>query len=323
MKALQITGPRGMCSMLELPIQQPGPGEVLIRIEAVATCPQWDLHLSSSEPMFPGHVFHYPYPPGQPGHEAAGQIEAAGPGVEGLKTGDRVSIWRDPGHSVQGCYAQYVVRPAEQVLLTPPHLRTEQTVSLELAMCVGASVLMLRKLGFLQGKRVGVTGLGPAGLVALQMARSEEAAETTGFDPLPSRRELARSLGFEAFSPAEAAEQGWPLRPLSPKLDTVIDCAGSAEAVAFSMDAAKEAAALFGVQRETYLYEPRHYNGLTLCGYPGHHKSAAEYALELIVQKKLQLAPLITHTLPLQNYQQGLALLQNRQAVKVCFLPWA
>ena len=49
-----------------------GPGEVLLRVEAVTTCPQWDLHLRHNEPMFVGHQFHYPYTPGQPGHEATG-----------------------------------------------------------------------------------------------------------------------------------------------------------------------------------------------------------------------------------------------------------
>src|SRR5579871_1689223 len=163
MKILQI-GPGRECALLEVPTPQPGPGEVLLRVEAVTTCPQWDLHLRHNEPMFLGHQFHYPYTPGQPGHEATGEIAALGEGVTDLTVGDRVSAWRDPGHSRPGCYAQYVVHKAENVIRVPAHLPSEATASVELAMCLGATFLMLKEMNVIAGRRFGVVGLGPAGL---------------------------------------------------------------------------------------------------------------------------------------------------------------
>lgn len=56
MKILQI-GSYPHSEILQLPVPQPGPGEVLLRVEAVTTCPQWDLHLRHNEPMFAGHRF--------------------------------------------------------------------------------------------------------------------------------------------------------------------------------------------------------------------------------------------------------------------------
>ena len=109
MNILQITSPHTF-EIHEAPTPQPGPGQVLMRVEAVTTCPQWDLHLRHNEPMFIGHQFHYPYTPGQPGHEATGEVVAVGDGVTDFASGDRVSAWRDAGHSQPGCYAQYVVR---------------------------------------------------------------------------------------------------------------------------------------------------------------------------------------------------------------------
>src|SRR4028119_611452 len=97
MKILQVTAP-AESQVLEVPTPEAGPGQVLLRVEAVTTCPQWDLHLRHNEPMFLGHQFNYPYAPGQPGHEATGIIEALGEGVMDLAAGDRVSTWRDPGH---------------------------------------------------------------------------------------------------------------------------------------------------------------------------------------------------------------------------------
>src|SRR3954469_5924978 len=107
MKIQQVTAP-GSFELLDVAKPIPGPGEVLLRVEAVTTCPQWDLHLRHNEPMFLGHRFHYPYTLGQPGHEATGTIAALGEGVGGLTLGQRVSAWRDSGHGRQGCYAQFV-----------------------------------------------------------------------------------------------------------------------------------------------------------------------------------------------------------------------
>jgi len=193
LKALQI-GMYPNVEILDVPTPEPGPGEVLLRVEAVTTCPQWDLHLRHNEPMFLGHQFHYPYPPGQPGHEATGIIAAIGPGVTSVSVGDRVSAWRDPGHQKQGCYAQYVLLSAENVIRVPEHLPYEATASVELAMCVGATFLMLKAMNALGPKRVGITGLGPAGLIAAQMARAEGASEVIGFDLSPARRDFRRLL---------------------------------------------------------------------------------------------------------------------------------
>ena len=65
--------------------------------------------------------------------------------------------------------------------------------------------------------------------------------------------------------------------------------------------------ALFGVQREDYTFAPRHYLK-RLCGYRGHSRQAAEYAVALISQDRLNLAPLVTHTLPLGRYRDGIDL---------------
>ena len=75
MKTLQMCTPTDPV-LLEVPVPEPGAGEVLMRIDAVTTCPQWDLHLRHNEPMFAGHRFIFPYAPGQPGHEATGRITA-------------------------------------------------------------------------------------------------------------------------------------------------------------------------------------------------------------------------------------------------------
>ena len=321
MKILQVTSQKGF-EIKDVPIPQPGPGEVRMRVDAVTTCPQWDLHLRHNEPMFVGHRFHYPYTPGQPGHEATGVIDALGAGVTGLAVGDRVSAWRDAGHAVPGCYAQYVVHKADNVIKVPAGLPVEAVAPLELAMCMGTVFLMLREMGAVKGRTFGVTGLGPAGLIALQMARAEGAARVVGFDLVASRRDLARRIGAdECLDPAAGIADAYPARPARPAIQTGVDCVGAKASVHFLMDHTADVVALFGVQREDYTYALRH-AGLRLCGYKGHFRESAQYAVGLIAAGKLNLAPLVTHKMPLERYAEAIDLLEKQQAIKVCFLPW-
>jgi threonine dehydrogenase-like Zn-dependent dehydrogenase len=273
------------------------------------------------EPMFPGSAMTYPYTPGQPGHEAAGEVAELGPGARRLRVGARVAAWRDPGHERQGCYAQYVVMAEENLIEAPADREIEALAPLELAMCVQVSFNQLRRLTPLKGNLICISGLGPAGLVAIQIARSYGPAKVIGLDPVPARCKMALQLGADAATaPAEAPI---PADRSSPSaLDVALDCTGLKTSIEYLMDRTKEAVALFGVLREEVAYSFRHFGGLALLGYGSHNRKAADQAMELVRSGKLNLRPLVTHTLPLSQYRRGLELLQNKTAIKVCFLPW-
>lgn len=322
MKILNLLAP-GQAEWQDALIPQPAPGEILMRVEAVTTCPRWDIHARRDIAMFEGSPFEYPITPGQPGHEAAGTVEAVGEGVTDFSIGDRIAAWRSMWIDRQGCYAQFVTMPAENVLLIPAGLSFAQAASLELGMCLATSILKLKKFDAIQGRVFGVMGLGPAGLVAAQMARAEGAAQVVGFDLSPQRRAFGVDKGIldAAYDPREAGEI-FPSRPEQAKLDSTIDCVGAKASVEWAMDHTQEFVALFGVQHDDYTFATRHYINLTLCGYPGHYREAGEYALQLIGQGKLDLSLLSTHHLPLSKYNEGIDLLESQEAIKVCFYPW-
>lgn len=312
----------GRPNIVETSVPEPGRGEILVRIEAVTTCPQWDLHIMSGEPMFPGARLQYPYMLGQPGHEAVGHVTATGEDTDGYTVGDRVVAWRDPGHRRPGAYAQYAVYSAENLLPVPQELPAQALASLELAMCVHVSVEELVKLNVLPGGRVAVSGLGPAGLVAAQMASAYGAREVIGIDILEERRSFAHSIGVPATLSPDELDRLPPGRFSDTALDCSIDCTGIAKSVEFLMARTRRAVALFGVLRDTVRYGFDHWTGLTLIGYGAHSKEAARAALQLVTEKRIDLSPLVTATLPLARYSEGVRLLQNREALKVCFLPW-
>jgi len=322
MRQLRIERP-GEVSWRDVPLPGPGVGEVRIRVLGVTTCPHWDLHLLGGKPMFPGQVVAYPYLPGQPGHEAMGEVDAVGAGVTDLALGDRVVAWRDTGKPRVGFYGQYNTFAEADLLRIPRELTPARVASLELAMCVEVVFQRLAELGGVAGRRVGVCGLGPAGLVAVQLARAHGAAAVVGIDPIEARRALAGRLGAGETVAADAS--AWPAsRKDGRALDVAIDCTGLANAVEFLLDRTKNAVALFGVLREDVRYAPRHMwgPGVTLVGYGDHNRAAAETALAQILAGRLDLAALVTHTLPMSRYVEGVALLKTQQAIKVLFDPW-
>ncbi len=322
MRQLIITAP-GRTDWREVPMPVPGPGEVLVRVAGVSTCPHWDLHILGGEPMFPGHGLEYPYAPGKPGHEAVGEVVARGESVDDFAVGQAVAAWVDGGPDAAGFYAQFTVFPAKKLIAVPAGRPPAEFASLELAMCVEVSFQQLAPFGGVRGKRVGVAGLGPAGLVAVQLARFHGAAAVVGIDRVAERRDTALALG--AIEAMDSDPQAWPAGRSGPQaLDVAIDCTGVTPAVEFLLHRTRVAVALFGVVRGQIAYagELMWGPGVSLVGYGDHNRAAAETALEAIVAGALRLETLISATLPLRHYVEGVAMLREQRAIKVLFDPW-
>lgn len=323
MKALQIEAP-GRAVWKDAPMPKPAAGEVLVKVLGVTTCPHWDMHMLGGQPMFPGMKLEYPLKLGVPGHEAMGEVAAVGKGVKDLKIGHRVVAWQDTGKPRDGFYAQYNAFPEKSLLRIPNNLTALQVASLELAMCVEVSFQQLAQLGGVKGRRIGIAGLGPAGLVAVQLAKAHGAREVVGIDMVASRRNLARKLGADQTCAPDAAK--WKAdRKGARALDDAIDCTGLPASISFLMDRTQRCVTIFGVLREDVAFAPRHLwgPGVTLMGYGDHNRAAGVTALKFIRQGKLDLAPLTTKTLPFTRYAEGVELLKTKQAIKILFDPWA
>lgn len=322
MKILQIKEP-GRAIWTDIDIPKPGKGEILIKVTGVTTCPHWDMHILGGKPMFPGMKLEYPYLLGQPGHEAVGEVVDLGEDVSLLKIGDRVAAWRDTGKPRQGFYAQYNTFHEDDLLKVPRHLKDEEIASLELAMCVQVSFQQLAVLGGVKGRRLGISGLGPAGLLGVQMARAHGAAEVVGIDPMPERRDLAYELG--AHLVLDPAHDEWPASRSDGAMDDSIDMTGLPISIEYLMERTKRAVALFGVLREEVRFTSRQMfgPGLILMGYANHNRKAAETALQMIGEGQLKLAPLITQKMSFNDYGKGIDLLQQKKAIKILFDPWA
>jgi threonine dehydrogenase-like Zn-dependent dehydrogenase len=301
---------------------EPKAGEVLVKVLGVTTCPHWDMHIMEGVEMIPGRALSYPYTPGEPGHEAVGDVVALGEGVDAFEVDDRVAAWRDPGTRRQGCYAQYVAIDADQLIEVPKSLPLKSIASLELAMCVQGSINQLRRVDAVEGKRICVSGLGPSGIIAVQMARAYDAKEIIAVDPLESRRALGTQAGADVVAAPD--DPALPTERFSDNsYDSALDSTGLKVSIEQLMTGTNDVVAIFGVLREDVIFGPGNWwGGFTLMGYGSHERIQAEQSLRLIEKGSLDLSTLVTHEMPLSRYAEGVDLLRRKEALKILFLPW-
>ncbi|MGB6191491.1 MAG: quinone oxidoreductase [Terracidiphilus sp.] len=158
MKAIQIseTGGPEVLQLTELPIPEPGPGQVLIRVEAVG--------VNFVELYFRKGTYKATMPL-TPGSEAAGTVEKLGPGVTGFEEGDSVA-----SVSVLGSYAEYALAPAAQLVKVPSRLTPEQAAA-SMLQGMTAHYLAYSTYPLKAGETALVhAGAGGVGLLLTQMA---------------------------------------------------------------------------------------------------------------------------------------------------------
>ena len=182
MKAIQIraTGGPEVLQLADLPIPEPGPGQVLIRVEATG--------VNFIEIYFRKGVYKATLPL-TPGSEASGTVEKLGPGVTGFAEGDAVA-----STSVQGSYAEYALVPAAQLVKVPAGLSLEKAAA---AMLQGMTAHYLACSTF--PLKAGDTalvhaGAGGVGLLLTQIATRLGARVITTVSTR-EKAELARDAG--------------------------------------------------------------------------------------------------------------------------------
>ena len=182
MKAIQIheTGGPVVLKLADLPIPQPGQGQVLIRVEAVG--------VNFIEIYFRKGLYKASLPL-IPGSEAAGTVETLGPGVTGFAEGDAVA-----SVAILGSYAEYALVPAAQLVKVPAKVSPEQAAA---AMLQGmtAHYLAYSTFPLKSGDTALVhAGAGGVGLLLTQMAARLGARVITTVST-PAKAELSREAG--------------------------------------------------------------------------------------------------------------------------------
>jgi NADPH2:quinone reductase len=178
---LTRTGGPEVLEVVELPVTDPGPGEVRVRVVATGAG-------GTDVTMRRGSYRFAPPIPFVPGYEVVGDVEAIGPGVTELHVGQRVAAL-----VVHGGYAEKLVRPAREFVPVPEGLDAGEVVALVLNY-VTAYQAIHRVAGLEAGDAALVTGAsGGVGAAALELLR---VAGVRAFGAAsPARHDFVRSLG--------------------------------------------------------------------------------------------------------------------------------
>ena len=329
---------------VELPMPQCGPGQVLIKVRAAALCGT-DMHIFEWNAWAQSVGMELPL---VMGHECCGDVVAVGEGVCGVKVGDKVvaethvpcgqcyqcmngeqhicANLKMFGIHMNGCFAQYAVIPAICAKTIPQEISYDIGAVME---PLGTAVRAADEMR-LAGANVMVLGCGPIGLFAVAAASCMGAAKIFATDISPTRMEIAKTMGAtEVLNPLTQDVKKIVLDATGDTgVDVVIEASGNVDALKGSFQYLRKGGrmALIGLPGkpiEIELGRDIVFKEAKIIGIHGRKMFETWTQMEnLLASGKLDVAPVITHTLPLRQWQQGVELAKTGQACKVIYHPW-
>ncbi len=324
MKAIEISTPGGpeVLRLVERPMPTPGPGELLVRVEAAGV----------NRPDILQRLGQYPPPPGAsdlPGLEIAGTVTAIGPGVSRWRVGDSVCAL-----VAGGGYAEYCVAPEPQALPLPRGYRPGEAAAIpETFFTVWTNLFERGTLT--EGETVLVHG-GSSGIgtTAIQLARALGATvfATAGSDAKCAACERlgARTINYRTADFVQVVRESTSSRGVDVILDIVGGDYVQRNIECLAMHGRLVQIGLLGSSRAEINLRPVMQKRLTITGSTLRTRSVEEKgaiarALEVKVWPLLasrQVAPVIDRTLPLADAPEAHRLLESGEAIgKVVLVP--
>jgi D-arabinose 1-dehydrogenase-like Zn-dependent alcohol dehydrogenase len=334
MRAARFHAETRQLSVQDVPVPEPGPTEVLVRVKACGICLS-DVHLldGSLRPSLPVLT---------PGHEAAGVIERVGERVPGWTPGQRVVMaggkacgacascangrgqedclrFRIMGFDYDGAWAEFIVVPCTSLTAVPEHIPFEQAAILADAVSTPYAGLIDRG-GLRPGESVGLWGIGGLGVHAVQIARMAGAALIVAVDTLPDAR--ARALDRGADFALDPAGEDVPARIREITggrgLDLAVDLVGANAVLAQAAQCIGRngrvvmiglspapiqlgAGVNFGVRSQSLL------------GHLGYHKRHLDQLVEIVARGRLDVSRSISGILPLEDVAAGVERLAKKE----------
>lgn len=349
MKAIVMRGP-GQYGLETVERPAPGPGEVLVRVRAVAIC-------GSDPKVFSGDYQSIGWPPAfpfTPGHEFAGEVAALGAGVTGLEPGDRVageahcgcgvcdnckaglynlclnygkpeSGHRHYGFIAQGAYAEYGLYNPKALTKMPHGLSFEEGAMADTA---GTSLQAVRLAGITPGGTSLIVGPGPIGIFAMQLARAMGAS--TIMVGRGARLQLAGRLGADELVDYEGCDDiVAEVRRLTggAGVDEAFECAGSAAAMGQCIRSVKKNGNVAFVSLPAQDEHPIPVKTMVMNQIHLHgsraNPSCTKAVLRMMASGAINARDMVTHTFPLEQFSQALDTFVQRRggAMKVVLKP--
>lgn len=349
MKAAVLYG-EGDLRVVERPVPEPGGQEALVKVDSCAIC--------GTDPKIVAHGWpnHPPYGEYIPGHEFTGTVVGLGPGASGWKIGDRVAVephkgcgicencirglyttclnygdlskgHRHYGFTANGGYAEYAVNHINTLHKVPESVDLE---SATLATTAGTVIYGLERAGWVRpGDFVVVSGPGPIGLMAVQVARACGAGYVVLSGTREERLAIGRQVGAaHTVNIREKDLVGEVMALTGGKgADLVVECSGDPGAAAASIDITKKSGRIsfIGIysQPVTLALNNLVQKNIQAAGGKAEGGWALERGMPLIANGAVMTKPLITHKFRLEDINGAMDTFARRLggAIKVVVKP--
>jgi len=343
MKAIVKENPgKGAC-LKEYPMPVLGEGDVLIKIKAAAICGT-DLHIYDWNNWAQNAGIKLPT---VLGHECSGEVVEVGAAVKTLKAGDYVACETHIpcgkcyqcrnglqhicanlviyGVHTDGCFAEYSKIPEECAVRIPESINPNVAAVLEpLGTAVRACIEIQAS-----GKNVAVIGCGPIGLMAVNAAKALGAANIIAVDVNSLRLNIAEGLGAtHIINSAEVDSAGRILEVTNGVgVDAFIDASGNTGAILNGFKSLRKGGrvALIGLPSKPLEIDLGPYvvfKEASIVGIHGRRMYETWTAMSNILDKGLlNIDPIITHVIKLEEYEKGFEILEKGYGGKVILVP--
>jgi threonine 3-dehydrogenase len=320
----------------EVPVPEPGPEEILIRVHATGICGtdlhifEWNRWASENVPA-----------PMTVGHEFSGTIEALGSSVSGFETGELVGAeghvvcnvcrnclagrrhlcneTRGIGVNIPGAFADYIVVPKSNVWRHTPGIAPDIAAIFD---PFGNAVHTALKFPVL-GEDVLITGAGPIGIMAAAVVAHAGARNTVITDIIPYRLAIAEAMGATRTVDRRHSDLESVQRELGmlEGFDVALEMSGSPAAYADILENTIHGAnvALLGIPGEAFAidWSVVIFNMLTLKGIYGRQMFDTWYKMNVFIESGLDLSPVITHRFGVSEYEEAFAVAGSDESGKV------
>lgn len=333
----------GFLELKEMPEPRPGSGEVLIEVKAAGICGT-DMHVMHDR---------FPYwPPVILGHEFSGVIVELGPDCRYYRTGERVvgephtrhcgvcylcrtgnvqicPEKRSPGWGIHGCMTRYLVMPEKLLHRIPDSMDFDTAAVVEPTANTVHDVI--ERAGIVAGDFVVILGPGPIGLLAGLTAKAAGARHVVMAGAPPDeglRLDKARELGFETVLNVARDNLAETVKSLTGGIgaDLVIECSGSPAAIAGTVELARKkgkicAIGLTGGRTVDFPWEKAAFKSLDVVFCMSTSYTSWNRAIDLVGSGLLPAQKVITHRLPLTEWERAFSELEAQKALKVILHP--
>jgi D-arabinose 1-dehydrogenase-like Zn-dependent alcohol dehydrogenase len=325
-RVMQVAAGGEKLELVERELGTPGPGEVVVRVQACGVCHSDSLTIE-------GHMPGIRYPR-VPGHEIAGVIEAVGDGATPWETGQRVGVgWfggncghcdpcrrgdmiscvngRIPGISYDGGYADHVIVPTTALASIPDDLSAVDAAPL---LCAGVTTFnSLRESGARPGDLVAILGIGGLGHLGVQYAR-HMGFETVAIARGAGKAAQAKALGAHHYIDSTTEDVAKALKALG-GAQTILATVTASDAMSAAIGGLRPRGRLVivGVSMEPVQVAP-----LTLIpgstGLVGHASGTSKDSEDTLRFSALQDVKPMIETYPLEQANEGYARMMSGDA---------